>query len=124
MDVETYDDDMMGDFGSPTAHKHHSVPYNNSQAHNSANLFGSFRGGELHMPPVFMVDSSHESALDSVVKWMISPNPDDRPTIHQVLNSEGVRWAQRRRRAGATVFEGNWGPADRMLADDAEMIDV
>jgi mitosis inhibitor protein kinase SWE1 len=35
-----------------------------------------------------------------------------------------VQWAESRRRAGATVFEGNWGPADEVLAEDAEMIDV
>jgi mitosis inhibitor protein kinase SWE1 len=55
---------------------------------------------------------------------MISPAPQDRPIIQQVLKAQGVRWVQSRRRAGATVFEGNWGPADDVLADDAEMMDV
>ena len=50
--------------------------------------------------------------------------PDHRPKIEQVLQIEGVQWVQGRRRAGATIFEGNWGPADEMLGEDAEMIDV
>jgi mitosis inhibitor protein kinase SWE1 len=66
----------------------------------------------------------HVHALDKIVRWMISPVPQNRPTIHQVLESEGIRWVEARRRAGATVFEGNWGPADDVLADDAEMMDV
>ncbi|OAP63992.1 hypothetical protein AYL99_03219 [Fonsecaea erecta] len=82
------------------------------------------RSGELVDPPQFMVDPAHEQALDRVVRWMISPDPNDRPLASEVLNTEGVRWAETRRRAGATVFEGNWGPADEVLAEDAEMIDV
>ncbi len=82
------------------------------------------RSGELVNPPQFMVDPSHEQALERVVRWMISPDPNDRPLAADVLNTEGVRWAEARRRAGATVFEGNWGPADEVLAEDAEMIDV
>lgn len=82
------------------------------------------RSGELVDPPSFMVDANHEDALDKIVRWMISPNPADRPTADQVLQTFGVQWAERRRRAGATVYEGNWGPADEVLAEDAEMIDV
>lgn len=82
------------------------------------------RSGELVNPPPFMIDPTHEQALDRIVRWMISPDPNDRPLASDVLNTEGVRWAEARRRAGATVFEGNWGPADEVLAEDAEMIDV
>lgn len=82
------------------------------------------RSGELVNPPRFMIDPSHEQALDRVVRWMISPDPNDRPLASDLLSTEGVRWAEARRRAGATVFEGNWGPADEVLAEDAEMIDV
>jgi mitosis inhibitor protein kinase SWE1 len=82
------------------------------------------RSGELMNPPQFMIDPLHEQALERVVRWMISPDPSDRPLAGDVLSVEGVRWAETRRRAGATVFEGNWGPADEVLAEDAEMIDV
>lgn len=82
------------------------------------------RTGELAHPPDFMTDGSHPEALDRVVRWMISPEPADRPVVDQILHASGVRWAEARRRAGATIYEGNWGPADEMLAHDAEMIDV
>ncbi|KAK5029443.1 mitosis inhibitor protein kinase swe1 [Exophiala sideris] len=82
------------------------------------------RSGELTHAPQFMIDPLHEQALERVVGWMISPDPDDRPLVNDVLNAEGVRFADARRRAGATIFEGNWGPADEILAEDAEMIDV
>lgn len=82
------------------------------------------RSGELMVPPSFMVDSHHPQALDKLVRWMISPEPLDRPTADQILESFGVQFVDRRRRAGATIFEGNWGPADEILAEDAEMIDV
>ncbi|KAL8962763.1 MAG: hypothetical protein Q9193_000882 [Seirophora villosa] len=82
------------------------------------------RTGELLDPPDFMVDASNPQALDNIVRWMISPESADRPVIDQVLNTTGVCWVASRRRAGATIFEGNWGPADDVLADDAEMIDV
>ncbi|PYH76944.1 kinase-like protein [Aspergillus uvarum CBS 121591] len=82
------------------------------------------RSGELVEPPDFMVDASHEQALDKIVRWMISPEPLDRPTAEQVLETYGIQFVAGRRRAGATVYEGNWGPADEVLVEDAEMIDV
>lgn len=82
------------------------------------------RSGELADPPEFMVNATHESALDAIVRWMIAPDPIGRPTAAQVLNTQGVEWVERRRRAGATIYEGNWGPADEVLLEDAEMIDV
>ena len=82
------------------------------------------RSGELAQPPSFMVDANHQEALDHIVRWMISPESADRPTVDQILKATGVQWAEVRRRAGATIYEGNWGPADEILAHDAEMIDV
>jgi mitosis inhibitor protein kinase SWE1 len=126
MESAMSDDEIECDFGSPTllGRKRHSIPSTRSLSHNAANLFGSMRRGELHEAPAFMQDMHHEHALDRIVRWMISPNPDDRPEIGQVLDCEGIMWVDARRRAGATVFEGNWGPADEVLADDAEMLDV
>ena len=121
------DDEMEPSFGSPTlSSRRRNFGSSNSSmslSHDPGNLFGS-RRGELHHAPPFMKDMHHENALDRIVRWMISPLPQDRPTVHQILRSEGLRWVDARRRAGATVFEGNWGPADEVLADDAEMMDV
>lgn len=118
-------DDEMTDFGSPPLipRRRHATP-SKSITHNASNLFGDLRGGELSNAPDHMRDMSHPHALDNLVRWMISPNPEDRPIVQQVLDAPGIKWVQTRRRAGATVFEGNWGPADVVLADDAEMMDV
>ena len=86
--------------------------------------FKVHRSGELAQPPAFMIDSNNPEALDKIVRWMISPETFHRPVVDQILGTVGVQWAESRRRAGATIFEGNWGPADEVLADDAEMIDV
>ena len=104
------------DFGPPRFLGHQRPMKNNpTQLH---------RSGELAQPPDFMIDQTHPEALDNVVRWMISPESTARPVVDQVLSTVGVQWAETRRRAGATIFEGNWGPADEVLADDAEMIDV
>ncbi|KAL2358491.1 WEE protein kinase [Cryomyces antarcticus] len=88
-------------------------------------LLRNMRAHDLVQPPNFMVDSRDTEALDNVVQWMISPLPESRPIINEILNCGGVLWVGRRRRAGATVFEGNWGPADDVLADqDVDMMDV
>lgn len=126
--MESYgsDEEIETDFGSPTmsSRRRNCGPSSKPLSHDAANLFGSMRRGELHQAPAFMKDMYHDHALDRIVRWMISPVPQERPTIHQVLESNGIRWVEARRRAGATVFEGNWGPADDILADDAEMMDV
>lgn len=84
----------------------------------------SARSGELSDPPDFMINPNNDEALDRLVRWMISPDPSDRPVADQVIQSFGVQWTERRRRAGATIYEGSWGPADEVLVEDAEMIDV
>ena len=73
-----------------------------------------------------MVDHNDPDALDRVVQWMISPNPDARPTVDQLLHAGGVQWVEARRRAGATIYEGSWGPADSVVShgQDVEMMDI
>ncbi|ORY84344.1 kinase-like domain-containing protein, partial [Protomyces lactucae-debilis] len=51
-----------------------------------------------------------QGGLDRVVKWMLSPDPSERPTAVEVLNVEEVVWANRVRKAGAIIFEGDRGP--------------
>lgn len=84
------------------------------------------RTGDLVTPPNFMVDPIDQESLDRVVQGMICPHPDQRPDIDQLLAAGGVQWVERRRRAGATVYEGNWGPADEVLnhEQDVEMMDI
>lgn len=108
------------DLSSPKIFHHGSGARRKSRPSN----FQLLRNGELAQPPSFMMDANHEEALDNLVRWMISPEPSHRPIVDQILGATGVQWAEARRRAGATIYEGNWGPADEVLADDAEMIDV
>lgn len=119
---ESYEDFYGSDsgddgFGPPSILRRKREPMKNGP-------FALHRSGELSQPPPFMVDPNNSEALDSLVRWMITPEATNRPVVNQILSTTGVQWAETRRRAGATVFEGNWGPADEVLADDAEMIDV
>jgi mitosis inhibitor protein kinase SWE1 len=50
--------------------------------------------------------------LDDVVRWMLSPNPLQRPTCVEILSNEVLRWVDGRRRAGAVIYEGDFGPTD------------
>ena len=117
--AESFDDDD-DDFGSPRT----CIPARKSADDGASSRFKLRRSGELAAPPSFMLDPNHEQALDKIVRWMISPLPAHRPVVDRILETDGVRWAATRRRAGATVYEGNWGPADEVLRDDAEMIDA
>ena len=121
-------DESVEDFyGSDSGEEDFGSPKLSSGRPDKEMKYGPFklhRSGELAQPPAFMVDSNDPEALDNIVRWMISPETINRPVVDQILGTTGVQWAEARRRAGATIFEGNWGPADEVLADDAEMIDV
>jgi mitosis inhibitor protein kinase SWE1 len=123
---------------------HHNLRRQRSRGHTHSGLFGSSpspRGNdfliykpsspspkirttpvarnELPAPPAFMRDQCNLNSLDHLVEWMLSPDPDVRPTIGQVLETSGLGWVAARRRAGATVYEGNWGPKlDGDMADE------
>lgn len=71
---------------------------------------------ELARAPGFMVERSDPSSMDHVVHAMLNQDPDQRPTAEQVLQSFGCQWVDSRRRSGATVYEGNFGPSDEVLA--------
>ncbi|KAL9080981.1 MAG: hypothetical protein Q9157_000391 [Trypethelium eluteriae] len=79
-------------------------------------------------PPNFMVDRDDPQALENVVQWMICPDPRQRPIVDEILDCGGVMWVERRRRAGATVYEGIWGPEDNVLGSegggDIDMLDA
>ncbi|KAF1840300.1 kinase-like protein [Cucurbitaria berberidis CBS 394.84] len=71
---------------------------------------------ELARAPNFMVERADPNSMDHVVHAMLNQNPDLRPTAEQVLQCFGCQWVDSRRRAGATVYEGNFGPGDEILA--------
>ncbi|KAF2029935.1 kinase-like protein [Setomelanomma holmii] len=94
---------------------------------------GSSHDEELARAPKFMTERYDINSMDNVVKAMLHQDPDQRPTAEQVLNCFGCQWVQSRRRSGATVYEGNFGPTDDVLATysgevhydlDADMMDM
>ncbi|KAI1389937.1 uncharacterized protein F4822DRAFT_218926 [Hypoxylon trugodes] len=98
-----------------------------STTRQSGDIFGLGRKSELQQPPDFMKDPNHPNSLDTVVKLMLAPEPVARPTVTQLLGLDAAFWVTYRQRAAATVFEGNWGPADEVAAPislDTEMTDV
>lgn len=75
-------------------------------------------------PPNFMIDPSDPSSLDMLVQRMLSSNPAARPDIDEILSSNGIQWVQNRRRSGATIDEGPYGPEIESLEqEDVEMVD-
>lgn len=85
---------------------------------------------ELATPPAFMMDADDAESLDNIVHRMMQPEPETRPTVAEVLGVAGCEWVGSRRRAGAIIYEGRWGPADHMIVpksldqEDSIMTDV
>jgi mitosis inhibitor protein kinase SWE1 len=119
---DLYQFDSGEGLGSPKPLNRHMK--DKQEGENSSASFNISCSDEILGAPTFMIDPQNDQALDRIVRWMISPNPADRPLPDQILGTVGVKWVEARRRAGATVFEGNWGPADEMFGDDSEMTDV
>ncbi|CUM56583.1 uncharacterized protein AC631_04182 [Debaryomyces fabryi] len=61
--------------------------------------------------PEFLV-SKDTNSLDKLVSNMLKPNPFDRPNTKMILESEECTIIENRRKAGATIFEGEFGPGD------------
>lgn len=112
-----YEMDMEEDLPRPQGRRRNFNPVKRSTSHDAANLFGSSRHrGESAKAPDFMTNQYDANSLDSIVKWMLSPIPDDRPSINEFMEHPSMVWIRDHRRAGATVFEGNWGPNEERLA--------
>ncbi|ODV83552.1 hypothetical protein CANARDRAFT_182088, partial [[Candida] arabinofermentans NRRL YB-2248] len=58
--------------------------------------------------PTWYHDNS--ATLDKLVTWMINPNPSIRPTAEYVLRSWECGMVEMRRKSGATIYEGDFGP--------------
>jgi mitosis inhibitor protein kinase SWE1 len=74
-----------------------------------------FLDAEMAKAPSFMVDISDVHNLDFVVRSMMHPIPAERPTAEQVYQSFGCQWVAARRRSGATIYEGHFGPDPEVL---------
>lgn len=60
--------------------------------------------------PDFLVGGSINN-LDALVSKMLKPNPFDRPTAKMILEFNECVIIENRRKAGATIFEGEFGPS-------------
>jgi len=83
---------------------------------------------EATQAPSFMREADDDESIDNLVHWMMSPDPSHRPTVDQLLLTFGIKWVRQRRRSGATIFEGPWGPSNIAMTPgetpDHEMLDV
>ncbi|KAH3667240.1 hypothetical protein OGAPHI_002889 [Ogataea philodendri] len=68
----------------------------------------SRRAGIPTWAPAWFSDGS--STLDKLVTWMIDPNPISRPTADEILRSYECSVVESRRKCGATIYEGDFGP--------------
>ncbi|EMR10815.1 hypothetical protein PNEG_00962 [Pneumocystis murina B123] len=59
-----------------------------------------------------------QGGLDRIVKQMLAPKPSDRPTAKQILETEEVTWVNKVRKAGAIIYEGDYGPIIYSTNDD------
>lgn len=59
--------------------------------------------------PEFLVGSSVNN-LDRLVSKMLKPNPFDRPNAKMILLMDECMIIENRRKAGATIYEGEFGP--------------
>jgi len=66
--------------------------------------------------PRWFLDGS--APLDKVVAWMIDPNPENRPSAGQILKSYECSLVNLRRKSGATIYEGDYGP--HLVASNAD----
>lgn len=78
--------------------------------HNAPRLIDCVRDLIPKGAPEFLVANSHN--LDRLVSKMLKPNPFERPTASQILEMPECVEIENRRKAGATIFEGEFGPND------------
>ncbi|ODV76878.1 kinase-like protein [Suhomyces tanzawaensis NRRL Y-17324] len=69
----------------------------------------SLKGLIPQWAPDFLV-SGDSMNLDKLVNKMLRPNPFDRPNAKMILAMEECLIIENRRKAGATIFEGEFGP--------------
>ncbi|KAK1982421.1 hypothetical protein LZ30DRAFT_688456 [Colletotrichum cereale] len=128
--MQSFDDPLLGQTSAPDISMHSgAAPTRVSVVMDDESPFITRKRTELRSPPDFMSDPFNPSSLDQIVRWMISPEPSERPTIQQLLSTPSMMWVAQRRRSAATVFEGVWGPSESaalptLVDEDTEMMDV
>ncbi|OLN85896.1 Mitosis inhibitor protein kinase wee1 [Colletotrichum chlorophyti] len=129
--MQSFEDPLLGQTSAPDISLQPGVAPTrvNVVMDDDSSPFITRKRSELRSPPDFMSDPFHPSSLDQIVRWMIRPEPNERPTIQQLLSTPALTWVAERRRSAATVFEGVWGPSEStvlptLVDEDTEMMDV
>lgn len=110
------DEDILSPPAMPPSSMPSSIP---SSVPSQASEGGGYSGLQGRIPPwapKFMIDDS--GALDQVVKWMLDPAAEKRPTAADLLLTPEVKLVDERRKTGAVIYEGDYGPSP----DDEEML--
>lgn len=86
---------------------------------------------EVGKAPKFMTDDTDPNAMDQIAKAMIRVEASERPTAEEVSMCFGCQWVAARRSAGATIYEGNFGPSketfygyEPMITDNVDAMDM
>lgn len=66
--------------------------------------------------PLFLTQDL--GVLDALVSWMLTPDPRGRPTADDILATSEAAWVEHHRKAGAVVYEGDFGPPPGNSDDD------
>ncbi|KAL1597128.1 mitosis inhibitor protein kinase swe1 [Paraconiothyrium brasiliense] len=86
---------------------------------------------EVAKAPQFMTDEHDPNSMDQVARAMIMYDAAERPSAEAVSMAFGCQWVAQRRSAGATIYEGNFGPSEDtlcgyepMITDNADAMDM
>lgn len=98
-------------------------------AGNGASTGNTSSSTNMHPPPVLRRCSAAPDwapsfltqdlgVLDALVSWMLTPDPRGRPTADDILATSEAAWVEHHRKAGAVVYEGDFGPPPGNSDDD------
>lgn len=104
-----------------------SVDYTNNTSNNINNILSDNNSKLPSWTPKFLIDG--EGSLDKLVEWMTNPEPENRPTAEDILNTLEAQFVEIRRKAGAVIFEGEFGPLpdqdeEQLMTEDLKKLNL
>lgn len=109
LSLASLDSNLLQPPVSATGNKEHNSIAQFS-AQNGQRQIDSIREVIPRDAPEFLIVNSHN--LDRLVSRMLKPSPFERPTASQILDMPECEIIENRRKAGATIYEGEFGPND------------
>lgn len=108
--------------GTSTVHNNSNINnpnMNNGNDNNNVNTAATKNRLILHKSskipawvPKFLIDGE---SLERIVRWMIEPNYERRPTANQILQTEECLYVEMTRNAGAIIQEDDFGPKPKFF---------